>query len=226
MKQIGIGIALYVQDYDERLFFRASTNANNTRSQVATPAAAYGQLWWNQIAPYVKSEAIYACPSDAGPTDSFNALGAPGPSGKGTIRRSYAATLAAESLTLAQIERPAEAMVVSEKWDRFPDGKAVSEPWIDLLDAADFNPHPLDPVKYPLGMMGMRHHGTANCAFFDGHAKAVKANDIASGRELSGCALIHRYPSIPKICDVSIAGCTASPAAFCSKPAFLPYPTE
>src|SRR5689334_5343787 len=44
MKQIGLGIGMYIQDNDERLFFRASTNVNNTRAQIATPSTAYGQL--------------------------------------------------------------------------------------------------------------------------------------------------------------------------------------
>jgi prepilin-type N-terminal cleavage/methylation domain-containing protein/prepilin-type processing-associated H-X9-DG protein len=224
MKQIGIGVAMYIQDYDERLFFRSSTNVNNTRAKISTPATAYGQLWWNQIMPYIKNEAIYKCPSDGGPTDSFNGAGDPGPNAKGTIKRSYIATLAAENLSLAEVDRPVETMVISEKWDVGPDGKAITEPWIDLLDAKDFNPNPLDPVKYPLGLMGFRHHGMVNCAFFDGHAKATKAADIANSRELSGCSLIHRYPSPPKICDITIPGCTADPTAFCSKASFLPYP--
>src|SRR4051794_33091777 len=68
MKQIGLGIAMYIQDNDEHLFFRASTNVNNTRAHIATPSIAYGQLWWNQVMPYIKSEAIFTCPSDGGPT--------------------------------------------------------------------------------------------------------------------------------------------------------------
>jgi prepilin-type N-terminal cleavage/methylation domain-containing protein/prepilin-type processing-associated H-X9-DG protein len=224
VRQIAVSVSMYAQDYDERLFFRSTTNAANTRSNVATPKTAYAQLWWNQVMPYVKSEAIFTCPSDNGPTDSFNERGDPGEKGAGTIRRSYIASLAPESLSLAEIRDPVQTIVVTEKWDVWPDCKAVTEPWMDLLDAKDFNPHPANPVKYPLGVMGVRHQGLVNCAYADGHAKATKPADIAASRELSGCALIHRYPALPKICDSSIAGCTAAADAFCNKPAFLPYP--
>ena len=226
MKQIGNGIAMYVQDYDETLFFRSSTNAANTRAGIATPATAYEQLWWNQVMPYIKSETLFTCPDDAGPTDSFNAKGIPGPNNKGTIARSYIASLAAENLTLAQIEDPVETIVVSEKWDKKANGNAIGEPWIDLLDVADFNPDPADPTKYPLGILGIRHQGMVNCAFIDGHAKATRPDDIAGSRDLSGCNLVHRYPAPPKICDSSVPGCTTSSSAFCSKPAFLPYPAN
>ncbi|MGC4043576.1 MAG: prepilin-type N-terminal cleavage/methylation domain-containing protein [Armatimonas sp.] len=226
MKQIAMGVNMYVQDYDEQVFFRSSTNIDNTRSHVITPKTAYEQLWWNQIMPYIKNEAIFTCPSDAGPTDSFNGKGDPGPRLTGTIRRSYVASLAPESLTLAQISNPVETIIVTEKWDKWPDGKAIGEPWMDLLDGKDFNPNPLDPIKYPLGIMGIRHNGMVNCAYMDGHSKATKPGDIANSRDLSGCSLIHRYPAPPKICDASIAGCAAPADAICSKPAFEPYPAE
>lgn len=222
MKQIGTGITMYVQDYDEQMFFRASTNINNTRARISTPSTAYGQLWWNMIMPYVKNEAIYRCPSDGRPTENFNTLGEPGPNLKGTIKRSYVASLAAENLGLASVDKAAETIVISEKWDVWPDGSAINEPWMDLLDAKDFNPNPVDPIKYPLGMMGIRHHGMVNCTFLDGHAKATRPGDIAVSRDLSGCNLIHYYPSIPKICDTSIPGCAIDPLAFCNK--FVPYP--
>jgi len=222
MKQLGTAVAMYMQDYDDRVFFRASTNINNTRARIATPSTAYGQLWWNMIMPYVKNEAIYKCPSDSGPTVNFNAAGDPGPTGKGTILRSYIASLAAENLSLSEVDRPVETIVISEKWDRFPDGSPVNEPWIDLFDSKDFNPLPADPVRYPLGVMGFRHNLTVNCAFFDGHAKALTGGQISSSRDLSGCNLIHYFPSPPKICDASIVGCATAPDASCNK--FIPYP--
>lgn len=53
LKQIALGIKQYTQDYDERFPF--GPNANN---------ADYSTGWAGVIQPYVKSLAIYQCPSD------------------------------------------------------------------------------------------------------------------------------------------------------------------
>lgn len=49
MKQIGLGIAQYTQDYDERLPFSGTT--------------ASGGWWPNRISSYVKNTQIFTCPS-------------------------------------------------------------------------------------------------------------------------------------------------------------------
>lgn len=52
MKQIGLGILQYVQDYDER--FPLAVN----------PAGSIPVGWADEIQPYVKSIQLYQCPSD------------------------------------------------------------------------------------------------------------------------------------------------------------------
>jgi prepilin-type N-terminal cleavage/methylation domain-containing protein/prepilin-type processing-associated H-X9-DG protein len=219
MKQIGTAISLYVGDNDDTLFFRTNKNENKTRANVAVPNTdpAYNSLqWWNEMMPYLKSANVFTCPSDDGPTPSVDKQG------NSTILRSYIASLAAESLSLSQITNPTETIVISEKWDVNSEGKAVGEPWIDLLDE-DANPDGPDPNR-SLGIIGIRHQGRMNCAFFDGHAKAIKPSDFMNSRDLSGCSLVHKYAVPPNICDSSIDGCEVSPEAFCNKPSFFPYP--
>jgi prepilin-type N-terminal cleavage/methylation domain-containing protein/prepilin-type processing-associated H-X9-DG protein len=65
LKQIGLGVMQYTQDYDEKLpgantYFATGscTDVNN-----ATRAAPCYQLWWTNIYPYVKSMQIFICPS-------------------------------------------------------------------------------------------------------------------------------------------------------------------
>ena len=65
MKQIGLGIQMYIQDNDEKLFFRSSTTAAYTRLNVAT--SGNDLKWWNQLMPYLKNSQIFTCPSDGGP---------------------------------------------------------------------------------------------------------------------------------------------------------------
>jgi prepilin-type N-terminal cleavage/methylation domain-containing protein/prepilin-type processing-associated H-X9-DG protein len=60
LKQLGLGMTMYAQDYDETFpqwqwdhhYSSGSTDHNNGTT-----------IWWNAIYPYVKNVQIYACPS-------------------------------------------------------------------------------------------------------------------------------------------------------------------
>ena len=177
MKQIGLGVQMYVQDYDERLFFRSTGSAGLTHLNVATSGNAL--KWWNQLMPYLKSNQIFTCSSDAGPTPS------PDLNGVNSIPRSYIASNAAESLGLAQIQNPAEAIVITEKWD------TVTDSWIETFEN-DFAPDPTRPER--MKAAGNRHQTRLNCAFFDGHAKSIGAGAMQNSKSLTGCDLWHQYP--------------------------------
>ena len=64
MKQIGLGMMMYVQDNDERY------PTYNTVTDGVAPDAAHGGawlgtywFWFNSIFPYVKSVQVFVCPS-------------------------------------------------------------------------------------------------------------------------------------------------------------------
>lgn len=63
LKQIGLGIMQYVQDYDETY----PMNAQGSTVQ-STGSSSFG-FWMVNTFPYVKSTQIYACPSGAKGTD-------------------------------------------------------------------------------------------------------------------------------------------------------------
>ena len=51
-----------------------------------------------------------------------------------------------------------------------------------------------------------------NNAFFDGHAKWLTPDTIWQSADLTGCTLIHQYPSTqpsPEVCDHTDAACVA-----------------
>ena len=58
LKQIGLGMAQYTQDYDEKYLQQDVTNSD------ATKIAHFGQI----LQPYLKSKQIFVCPSAAGST--------------------------------------------------------------------------------------------------------------------------------------------------------------
>ena len=213
MKQIGLAVQTYVQDNDERLFYRAATSPaklGGTRSGIAiakTDAAYWPSQWYNQLMPYLKSPGVYTCPSDGDPTASTAA------DGVSTLLRSYAAADSAEDLTLAQLDAPADTIVVTEKWGKDLTGAAIGETWFEVWDG-DMAPEPTAPGR--MRKYANRHQGLMNCAFFDGHARALRPAQIWQSADLTGCNLIHRYPSpyAPMTkCDGSQTGCTTTTAA-------------
>jgi len=56
LKQLGLGLLQYAQDYDEKY----------PQGALAGTGSSYGMGWSGQIYPYVKSTQIYTCPSDTG----------------------------------------------------------------------------------------------------------------------------------------------------------------
>ena len=100
LKQIGLGLKQYVQDYDEMYPMRNNATGN----------------WQQQIYPYVKTRQLYACPSN---TESRNTVAGGGP-GLPSIPRSYGINhrvspddpnqIVAEAI----VERPAQKIHVAE----------------------------------------------------------------------------------------------------------------
>ena len=220
MKQAGLALRMYAADYDEQIFFRATSNADSTRAHVAVPRThpSYNALqWWNVLMPYIKNQQIFTCPSDSNPTLS------PDISGSLVLRRSLVASVAVEFLSDAQVEYGADTIVITEKWGIDAGGAAIGEPWMDMLDG-DMSPDPRNLTKYPLGMISTRHNGGANSTFYDGHAKWLRPDAIGASRDLTGCRLVHNYPTL-RMCDYTFAGCTRTGSEnLCNNPAFFPYP--
>ena len=186
MDQIGLGVQQYVTDNDERLFFRSGDA--NSRSGVT--AGGDPSRWWNQLMPYIKSNAVFTCPSDGAPSPSKDAGSNP------VILRSYIACASAESLKLSQIDDPVETMVITEKWSTdwtcTPTGSACrTDSWIEPFNG-DFTTDSHDATR--TFTAANRHNSRLNCVFFDGHAKSYNPATIQNSKDLTGCGLIAKYP--------------------------------
>jgi len=154
LKQIGLGIIQYVQDYDEKLPSIGTGNPTNS--------AGTGGSWAQRIYPYIKSSQLFACPSNTqNNTDRDGAnvsLNAP------IIKRSYAANFHylgcngdspnAENI----VQSPAIKIMVSENLSAEV-GMAAGD-W-DTTNGFRDN-----------GFAG--HLTTMNCLFGDGHVKSLR----------------------------------------------------
>jgi prepilin-type N-terminal cleavage/methylation domain-containing protein/prepilin-type processing-associated H-X9-DG protein len=66
LKQLNLGIQMYIQDYDETFPYWAwgqSYSGGTAVNGVASPNH-FESLWINAIYPYVKNNQVYACPQD------------------------------------------------------------------------------------------------------------------------------------------------------------------
>ena len=157
LKQIGLGITQYAQDYDERLPARDTTLGN----------------WRQVIQPYIKSTQLFACPSNEGNTLPTVPLQA---NPKDNIPRSYICNgqhpaLAAPSIggtapmgptqgaSLAQMGDVSRTLIVTECAPTWRYGEAP----VNVVPAANFPNY-----------LFSGHLGQINFLFADGHVKAMK----------------------------------------------------
>lgn len=176
LKQIGLGLAQYTQDYDE-LLIRAWGGVNNNGYSDPGPGGRY--KWMDMIFPYVKSTQIFTCPSasssnrffvpqaqlTASRNDAFGTYAINSTYYNESIVRSPAGVF---GTALSDIEDHAGTVWVS-------DGSGYFEiAWPTITG------HPTITAGNPrvLGQIVERHLGTANSVFVDGHAKSMSLDSM------------------------------------------------
>jgi len=97
MKQLGLALTQYVQDYDER--YPAGVVAGNG-------AHSFGQGWAGPAYAYVKSTGVYKCPDDSTATVTNN--------GDTDYPVSYAFNANAKGAALSQFNGPASTVLLCE----------------------------------------------------------------------------------------------------------------
>ena len=193
LKQIGLGLLQYTQDYDERL--PAWANGPSTTSNATT-----SYKWIDAIFPYVKSEQLFTCPSDGATNNKYvfhrNLTAASnlflGSYAANSMYRQTAASSNATPPTgdegvgvaLAGIEDPAGTVWAA-------DGLRVDGTSSALLFGwATISAQPANPVTTIGGVQNMdrlyaRHLDTTVVLYTDGHVKSQKLNSLAARRSVN-----------------------------------------
>lgn len=207
LRQVGLGLLMYAQDYDERL-----------PTDVAAPPIHGGNStqvpFDSLVAPYIKNDALYSCPADALRRRGDNFVW------DGTYRagakRSYAIVgrlTTQESFdkgekddrntgmwghVLAQVDQPADTIAVVESYATFQaDGSSdsvISGFPGSVLAACDTwkLPGRLKPSNVPADNLkpcdnaytspgnhaSSGHQGFGNYAFADGHVRALRWRQV------------------------------------------------
>jgi prepilin-type N-terminal cleavage/methylation domain-containing protein/prepilin-type processing-associated H-X9-DG protein len=156
LKQIGLGLAQYTQDYDEAFPLR---DAGGT-------VGNWGQL----LQPYIKSTQLFKCPSNQNANTMTSGSSVAGvaaiPAGYGINGRAGGGNW---GIPLAAIQSPATKIVVGEGIENYTDvmhpnwtsGEIGSRVWSG-------------------------HLSTANYLFFDGHVKALRPLATATPTNMWG----------------------------------------
>jgi prepilin-type N-terminal cleavage/methylation domain-containing protein/prepilin-type processing-associated H-X9-DG protein len=198
LKQIGLGMQMYAQDYDETLPSSSVYGSCHPLHNVTWQSCGSGTriyswaLWVKWIEPYVKNNQVYSCPSgpqtgsqaEFGPTwDRFKCnLGYSEFIFHGAANWARLAQLSSAPAGIANI-----AVVADSGWGpMFNDwSNADSGSRQCRGDAPDFG---LYRIKYavdppwlnPLSCM-VRHPSGSNVVYADGHAKIVPFGRIQGG---------------------------------------------
>lgn len=205
LKQIGLGMLQYSQDYDERLpFFYYGPNGDATDpSSVA--AARY--KWMDAVYPYIKSEQVFTCPSDVSSNTYryiyYQNLTAPSNANYGSYGmnimyrydpspglRQPPAGSDQSGLSLAALQDPSGTVWVG---DIVSAPLAVGFGW-QCLTGSGCGPQPatiVDATLKPnqIDRLVARHLETTNMLYTDGHVKAQKLDSLAARRAPDGVTL-------------------------------------
>jgi len=142
VKQISLGLTMYVQDYDERFPLwggQAEDTGNALFGKIDpdTVALTYHYTGWDkQVAPYIKNRQIFQCPDNYGPgtADQASWAGNDNSACSGVLNYALSARLSGKSWDswsqgskLASISWPANAIMVAEDGTNSSTGATSSD---------------------------------------------------------------------------------------------------
>ena len=184
LKQIGLGVLQYVQDYDENMPFTRTAEAVSN--------------WQFNVQPYVKSYQLFACPSntrntiglDAGPSPnptvvSYAAIrtaGSSGTAGSGGAFSDYQSTPPVV-VSVADFEEVSQTIMVVDSNTSDMNFRMSNPTWNGLTATSCGGDRPC---------LFAGHLGTMNVLFADGHVKALKPLQTVPAA-MSGTASVNMW---------------------------------
>lgn len=167
MKQIGLGVQMYTQDFDERVVsYRYLKNGSSS--------TYYG--WQVALMPYVKSTQLFVCPSATylAPTACGTGYDPTVVSttglGSGSYGYNYYYLGSSVGVSLAAISTPAETVILTEASDLLGSGIIYPPSLWNTAHTISCNP----AVQHYGDQRGQWHFDGSNVTFVDGHVKWMK----------------------------------------------------
>lgn len=147
LKQIGIAVLMYAQDYDERVL-KQQPCWNGTNAWPNGSAR-----WWEAIQPYVKNTQLIVCPSASNLGIGY------------ILARNPFTGCSGASSALASFQTPAETVIMTDGpgWGML--GNDTNAGW------SKWSATPTACAPVVCHPPTMRHNDGANCLYMDGHVK-------------------------------------------------------
>jgi len=179
LKQIGLGVMMYVQDYDEIYPRAVQKNATPWDISGLQHVAFSGDdawLWFTTIYPYVKNVQVFRCPS-APINDNYPTYGNYG--ANAYVMKYHNK----EPINMATVESPASNYLVMDGGAYIMMYSSIvkypSNGWY-LPGTATYAASGYEPSSgYQSDWKNGRHFDGINMAFADGHAKWLKSSLVA-----------------------------------------------
>jgi prepilin-type processing-associated H-X9-DG protein len=200
LKQIGLGILQYVQDYDERYpMYRIDSPTNGQRS-----------TWFAQAQPYLKSTQLFACSSDPDSTPSGGTYWLPSGITPYHVSYGYNANFAGGSanagISLAALTNASTTVMATDMGTQPGTGTPATDPlkWTTKPNAWVLDDYVTSSSSYPeqqvvAGATGdgsnfagpsPRHLETTNVLWADGHVKAQRVPSFYRNNAISPCLAV------------------------------------
>jgi len=178
LKQIGLGIMMYVQDYDE-IYPRTVQKNDQVLDIPGLQRVSFSDsdawLWYTMIYPYVKSVQVYRCPSApvVGTYPTYGNYGA----------NYYVMTYHSTApVNMAAVEAPATTYMLLDGGGYTMSPSRVRGPdkgW-EIPGTAAYNTGSgTVSAAYQSDWKNGRHFDGLNMSFADGHAKWLKSDTVA-----------------------------------------------
>jgi prepilin-type N-terminal cleavage/methylation domain-containing protein/prepilin-type processing-associated H-X9-DG protein len=174
LKQIGLGIIQYTQDYDERY---PATHWEMDGNRLGYQTRADERGWSYNIQPYLKSTQIFQCPSEPNPPLAATAISdTTGQTTNGYSDYVYNRLMGqitatnSSGVSIAELERASNTVMALDYYST-GSGYSLSGGGTDPLNRAFLPPD--SSGKGP----GLRHLEGINFLFADGHAKWFKSTN-------------------------------------------------
>jgi prepilin-type N-terminal cleavage/methylation domain-containing protein/prepilin-type processing-associated H-X9-DG protein len=184
LKQIGLAVMMYTQDYDEK--YPASVQPNDQVPPADLGGHWYSNYWyWPQLLyPYTKSEQVFFCPSSPkGVTSPFSATQTYNYGANLLIMRNNGSTNAYPPISLASVDSPASTYLLMDAgWNRIDIYYAFTSTtgWSYIPGSGAFGAPEkgTNTSTYPSDFQTGRHFDGVNITFADGHVKWLKSSAV------------------------------------------------
>ncbi len=168
LKQLGLGLMMYAQDYDERYFLSTYSQSKNANAET---------FWGHCIYPYTKNYMVFICPTGGGRGSksslTYNNWTFP-------VRPHYGWNTRLAGVKMAKVERPAETVALADCSHQVFASIVGRIAWANSNDHVrygDGGPWPNGDPDFMKDAYS-RHNGGENIAYADGHAKWMASQAI------------------------------------------------